>query len=83
MNQIYGEQHRLLQQGFDTTKLADKENELIVLPEIPEEHKSFIESRDMFFLTSIDHRGYPTCSYKGGTPGLAMSFPLLKLDSGM
>ena len=69
MNHIYGEQHRLLQQGFGTTKLADKENELIVLPEIPEEHKSFIESRDMFFLTSIDHRGYPTCSYKGGTPG--------------
>lgn len=29
----------------------------------------FIESRDMFFLTTIDHRGYPTCSYKGGHPG--------------
>jgi predicted pyridoxine 5'-phosphate oxidase superfamily flavin-nucleotide-binding protein len=23
----------------------------------------------MFFLTSIDHRGYPTCSHKGGMPG--------------
>jgi uncharacterized protein len=23
----------------------------------------------MFFLTSVDHRGYPTCSYKGGAPG--------------
>src|SRR5271170_1559786 len=23
----------------------------------------------MFFLTSVDHRGYPTCSYKGGKAG--------------
>jgi predicted pyridoxine 5'-phosphate oxidase superfamily flavin-nucleotide-binding protein len=23
----------------------------------------------MFFLTTVDHRGYPTCSYKGGVPG--------------
>ena len=43
--------------------------EIIVVPEITDEHKPFIESRDMFFLTTIDHRGYPTCSYKGGEPG--------------
>jgi predicted pyridoxine 5'-phosphate oxidase superfamily flavin-nucleotide-binding protein len=23
----------------------------------------------MFFLATVDHRGYPTCSYKGGDPG--------------
>lgn len=69
MNMIYGKQHRRLQKEFDTTKLADRLNELIVLPEIANEHKSFIESRDMFFLTTIDHRGYPTCSYKGGVSG--------------
>lgn len=69
MSEIYGEQHRLLQQEFDTTKLADRERELIVLSEIVDNHKSFIESRDMFFLASVDHRGYPTCSYKGGAPG--------------
>ena len=69
MNEIYGEQHRLLQKEFDTTKLADRVKEFIVLPEITDEHKPFIESRDMFFLTSIDHRGYPTCSHKGGMPG--------------
>ncbi len=69
MSGIYGEQHRLLQQEFDAAKLADRVKEFIVLPEITDEHKSFIESRDMFFLSSIDHRGYPTCSHKGGNPG--------------
>jgi len=69
MSEIYGEQHRLLQREFDTEKLADRVKEFIVLSEITDEHKPFIESRDMFFLTSIDHRGYPTCSHKGGMPG--------------
>jgi hypothetical protein len=27
----------------------------------------------MFFLTTIDHRGYPTCSYKVGNPGFVKS----------
>ncbi|MBS4052729.1 MAG: pyridoxamine 5'-phosphate oxidase family protein [Methylomonas sp.] len=69
MNPLYGSQHRLLQQEFETTALADRVEELIVLPEVSAEHKAFIESRDMFFLTTVDHRGYPTCSYKGGSPG--------------
>ena len=69
MSELYGQQHRLLQDEFDTTKLADRVKELIVVSEIPDEHKAFIESRDMFFLTTIDHRGFPTCSYKGGAPG--------------
>lgn len=66
---IYGEQHRKLQQQFDTSRLADWIEQAIVRAEIPDEHKMFIESRDMFFLSTVDHRGYPTCSYKGGAPG--------------
>ncbi|MCQ8105713.1 pyridoxamine 5'-phosphate oxidase family protein [Methylomonas sp. SURF-2] len=69
MSELYGEQHRLLQQEFETTALADRVGEMIVLAEISDEHKAFIESRDMFFLSTVDHRGYPTCSYKGGAPG--------------
>lgn len=69
MQELYGKQHRALQQDFDTVKLADAVNTNIVSNEIGEEHRGFIESRDMFFLTTIDHRGYPTCSYKGGNPG--------------
>lgn len=69
MHDIYGEQHRNLQQEFDVTPLADRVANIIVAPLIPDEHRAFIESRDMFFLTTIDHRGYPTCSHKGGDPG--------------
>jgi len=69
MSKIYSEQHRVLQQTFDTTRLADRVEELIVRPELPADAKGFIESRDMFFLSTVDHRGYPTCSYKGGAPG--------------
>lgn len=69
MSNIYGEQHRLLQEEFDTTRLANRLNEVIVQSEITDDHRPFIEGRDMFFLTSIDHRGYPTCSHKGGKPG--------------
>jgi predicted pyridoxine 5'-phosphate oxidase superfamily flavin-nucleotide-binding protein len=69
MSEIYNEQHRALQRKFDTTRLADRVDELVVRAELAGDQKAFIESRDMFFLSSIDHRGYPTCSYKGGAPG--------------
>jgi len=69
MNEIYGSQHLALQQAFETTNMAGMVKNIIVQPEVADEHKGFIETRDMFFLTTIDHRGYPTCSYKGGVPG--------------
>jgi len=69
MSEIYGEQHRAMQNAFDTKNLADRVNEIIVAEEIADDRKGFIETRDMLFLTTIDHRGYPTCSYKGGNPG--------------
>jgi uncharacterized protein len=69
MSEIYNQQHRALQQKFDTTRLADRVDEMVVRPQISDEQKAFIETRDMFFLSSVDHRGYPTCSYKGGAPG--------------
>lgn len=69
MSNLYGEQHLKLQQFFDTDRLAEAVKSNIVTQEILDEHKLFIESRDMFFLSTIDHRGYPTCSYKGGDIG--------------
>jgi uncharacterized protein len=69
MTKIYGDQHRAIQDAFGTKNLADRVNEIIVATEIADDRKGFIESRDMFFLTTIEHRGYPTCSYKGGNPG--------------
>ena len=69
MSRLYGPAHRSLQDRFDTRKLADNVEQRVVLTKIPSEHKDFIESRDMFWLATIDHQGRPTVSYKGGDPG--------------
>ena len=69
MNELYGRQHLAMQALFSTRELATRVQQAIVLKAFAEEHKGFIETRDMFFLTTIDHRGYPTCSYKGGSTG--------------
>ena len=69
MSRLYGPVHRSLQDRFDTRRLADNVEARMVLTEIPREHKAFIESRDMFFLSTIDRQGRPTVSYKGGDPG--------------
>lgn len=69
MTEIYGEQHRVMQDAFGTKNLADRLDQIIVAEEIADDRKAFIETRDMFFLTTIDHRGYPACSYKGGNLG--------------
>ena len=69
MSRLYGPVHRSLQDRFDTRRLADNVEARVVLTEISPEHKVFIESRDMFFLSTIDHQGRPTVSYKGGDPG--------------
>ena len=62
---MYSQQHRQLQDRHDTRNLADRVQKLIVDNQINEQHQPFIESRGFFFLTTIDYRGYPTCSYKG------------------
>jgi uncharacterized protein len=69
MSDIYGEAHRAFQLRYDTVRLANRIDETVVSAEIGPDQKAFIESRDMFFLSSVDHRGFPTCSYKGGAPG--------------
>jgi predicted pyridoxine 5'-phosphate oxidase superfamily flavin-nucleotide-binding protein len=67
---FYNEDNRYFQDRFDTRRLADRLEERLVVPTIDEEDKQFIESRDMFFMATVDSRGYPNCSYKGGDPGL-------------
>jgi uncharacterized protein len=69
MSRLYGDIHRALQMAFDTRSLADRIETIALKTEIDEGAKAFIESRDMFFLTTIDHGGRPTVSYKGGVPG--------------
>ncbi|MCX7084258.1 MAG: pyridoxamine 5'-phosphate oxidase family protein [Methylococcales bacterium] len=69
MNSFFGKEQRQLQAEHDCQAMADRLEQIIVENQISEQHQPFIESRDFFFLTTVDHRGYPTCSYKGGNPG--------------
>jgi predicted pyridoxine 5'-phosphate oxidase superfamily flavin-nucleotide-binding protein len=65
----YTDAQRALQDQFDTRRLADRIDEVLVRDVIGPDAAAFIESRDMMFVASVDADGQPTCSYKGGDPG--------------
>jgi uncharacterized protein len=69
MTALYHQGHRDLQERFETTRLADRLEELIVHDVFDDNDRAFIESVDMFFLATADDAGVPTVSYKGGDPG--------------
>lgn len=69
MSEFFGAEQRRLQQQFGTAALADRVSSVTVHGELTDEERAFLESRDLFFLSTVDHRGQPTCSYKGGAAG--------------
>ncbi len=69
MSNLYDDDHRKLQDRFDSRRLADRLEQATVFTEVRGRNKRFIESRDMFFLATVDRSGRPTVSYKGGAPG--------------
>lgn len=69
MSQLYGPRQRALQDRFDTRRVADAVEAIALRTEFGELEKGFIESRDMFWLSSVNEDGWPTVSYKGGDPG--------------
>lgn len=69
MSKLYGEAHRALQDEFGTRDMADRIEQITCKTEFDEESIGFIETRDMFFLATVDGQGQPTVSYKGGDPG--------------
>ncbi len=69
MSNIYGDHHRHFQDKFDTRRLADRLEEMIIADVIGEQDKQFIESREFFFLSTVDPAGQPTVSFKGGPIG--------------
>lgn len=69
MSDFFNDHHRALQDQFETRNLADRVAAITVHAEITEQDRLFIESRDMFFLATVDEQGQPSCSYKGGEPG--------------
>ena len=62
MSRLYGERHRALQDEFDSRRMADRIESVAVKTELGDAERAFIESRDMFFLTTVDDRGRPTVS---------------------
>jgi hypothetical protein len=82
MSKFYRVAHRKLQDEFDTRRLADLMEGGVVHAEFTPPEIEFIQSRDMFFISTVDPAGRPTVSYKGGAPGFvqveglgALTFP--------
>jgi predicted pyridoxine 5'-phosphate oxidase superfamily flavin-nucleotide-binding protein len=69
VSKLYSDQHRALQDRFDARRLANLMENGILHAEFAPDEKAFIESRDMFFLSTVDADGRPTVSYKGGAAG--------------
>jgi len=69
MSALYEDSHRQLQEQFDTQRLADRIEQRLFRAELTEEDRAFIERLDLFFLATVNSRGEPSCSYKGGDPG--------------
>ncbi|MEM9034938.1 MAG: pyridoxamine 5'-phosphate oxidase family protein [Actinomycetota bacterium] len=69
-DEFYTASQRAVQDDQQTRDLADRLTMAIFSDEIPEEQIPFIESRDFFFLSTVNERGEPTVSYKGGPVGI-------------
>ena len=68
MSELYDEAHRSFQDQHDSRRLADR-LESMAHSEFEPTDRDFIERSVMFFLATVDARGRPTVSYKGGAPG--------------
>jgi uncharacterized protein len=69
VSDVYFDEHRAIQERFDTRRLADRMEEALVTDTIDERTRGFIEARDMFFISTVDPQGRPTVGYRGGAPG--------------
>jgi uncharacterized protein len=68
MSEFYGEMHRAFQDQHDTRRLADR-LESLARSAFDENDRAFIGGATFFFISTVDERGRPTVSYKGGPPG--------------
>ena len=68
-SEFYSDSQRALQKAGQHDKLAEVVVHAIVRDELEEIHIDYINSRDYFFLSSVNGSGEPTVSYKGGPVG--------------
>ena len=66
---FYTDPQRKLQDQFQTRPLADAVAAATVVDELDDNHINFIQSRDFFFLSTVNAAGEPTVSHKGGDIG--------------
>ncbi len=66
---FFTKSHRQMQTEFGSTDLANRIVEAAVAEQLSDEQIDFIHTRNMFFLSTIDEAGFPSCSYKGGAQG--------------
>jgi uncharacterized protein len=69
MSALYEDSHRQLQRRFDTERLADRIEQRLFRTALTDDDRAFVERLDLFFLATVNARGEPSCSYKGGDPG--------------
>ena len=72
MSDFYDLSHQQLQDEFQSRPLAERLRELIVKPHLDDEAQAFIQSRNNFYLTTVDAQGFPTVSHKGGDTGFVI-----------
>jgi predicted pyridoxine 5'-phosphate oxidase superfamily flavin-nucleotide-binding protein len=66
---IYHDKQRLLQDSFDTRRLADVIASNNLHDVFNPMDEAFIASKDFFFLATADGSGKPSCSFKAGQVG--------------
>ena len=66
---MYHEESRLLQDRFDSRRLADALADKLLRTRFSDEDRAFIARQRLFFLATADAEGRPDCSHKGGAPG--------------
>lgn len=69
MPPFYSPAARSLQDEFDSRRLADRLEEVILHPSFTPDDVEFITHQRHFFLATVDREGFPQCSFKGGDPG--------------
>ncbi len=66
---FYSDSQRQVQDRFETRKLADRLEAVLIHDHLSAVDAAFIAHQNMFFLATADAYGQPNCSYKGGSRG--------------
>lgn len=69
IKKFYTEHQEYFQNKFETTRLAERLEQLSVRKGLNDFAVEFIGSMNMMFITTVNSEGYPTVSYKGGDKG--------------